>query len=45
MQNQKIGITGLQKQFDEFLLPDGASKLVYHVDAMGGPLFGINGEI
>ncbi|MGE8206154.1 peptidoglycan D,D-transpeptidase FtsI family protein [Heyndrickxia sp. NPDC080065] len=42
MQNQKIGITGLQKQFDEFLLPDGESKLVYHVDAIGGPLFGIN---
>lgn len=42
LQNQKIGITGLQKQFDEFLLPDGESKLVYHVDAMGGPLFGIN---
>ncbi|GIN87073.1 penicillin-binding protein 4B [Heyndrickxia sporothermodurans] len=42
MQNQKIGITGLQKQFDEFLLPEGESKLVYHVDATGGPLFGIN---
>ncbi|MED3649221.1 peptidoglycan D,D-transpeptidase FtsI family protein [Heyndrickxia sporothermodurans] len=42
MQNQKIGITGLQKQFDEFLLPEGESKLVFHVDAMGGPLFGIN---
>lgn len=42
MQNQKIGITGLQRQFDEFLLPEGESKLVFHVDAMGGPLFGIN---
>lgn len=37
-----IGLTGLEKSFDEFLLPDGDSKLVYHVDAKGGPLFGIN---
>ncbi|MBS4173630.1 penicillin-binding transpeptidase domain-containing protein [Bacillus sp. FJAT-49736] len=42
MQNVKIGITGLQKQFDEFLLPEGASKLVYHVDALGQPLFGVD---
>ncbi|TRZ37487.1 penicillin-binding protein 2 [Niallia circulans] len=37
-----MGLTGLEKSFDEFLLPDGESKLVYHVDATGGPLFGIN---
>ncbi|MDZ5470890.1 penicillin-binding transpeptidase domain-containing protein (plasmid) [Bacillus sp. 31A1R] len=37
-----VGLTGLEKSFDEFLLPDGKSKLVYHVDAIGGPLFGID---
>ncbi|WP_057764857.1 peptidoglycan D,D-transpeptidase FtsI family protein [Cytobacillus praedii] len=37
-----VGLTGMEKSFDEFLLPDGKSKLVYHVDATGGPLFGIN---
>lgn len=37
-----LGLTGLEKSFDEFLLPDGKSKLVYHVDGIGGPLFGIN---
>ncbi|MFO1443021.1 penicillin-binding protein 2 [Bacillus sp. Bva_UNVM-123] len=37
-----IGLTGMEKSFDEFLLPDGKSKLIYHVDAIGGPLFGIN---
>jgi cell division protein FtsI/penicillin-binding protein 2 len=40
--NTMVGITGMEKSFDEFLLPEGASKLVYHVDATGGPLFGIN---
>jgi cell division protein FtsI/penicillin-binding protein 2 len=37
-----IGLTGLEKSFDEFLLSDGNTKLVYHVDGNGGPLFGIN---
>lgn len=37
-----IGLTGMEKSFDEFLLPDGKAKLVYHVDAIGGPLFGID---
>ncbi|RSK27958.1 penicillin-binding protein 2 [Bacillus sp. HMF5848] len=37
-----IGITGLQAAFDEFLFPEGESKLLYHVDAKSGPLFGIN---
>ncbi len=40
--NTMVGLTGMEKSFDEFLLPEGASKLVYHVDATGGPLFGIN---
>jgi penicillin-binding protein 4B len=37
-----VGLTGMEKSFDEFLLPEGEAKLVYHVDASGGPLFGIN---
>lgn len=38
----KVGDKGLQEKLDEYLLSEGESKLVYHVDAMGGPLFGIN---
>jgi cell division protein FtsI/penicillin-binding protein 2 len=38
----QIGITGLEKAFDEFLLPDAATKLLYHVDGDGNPLFGVN---
>ncbi|WP_050615856.1 penicillin-binding transpeptidase domain-containing protein [Bacillus testis] len=38
----KVGDKGLQEQLDEFLLSDGESKLVYHVDGMGGPLFGVD---
>ncbi|PLS15592.1 penicillin-binding protein [Bacillus sp. M6-12] len=37
-----IGITGLQHTFDEFLLSEGDSKLVFHVDGTGGPLFGVD---
>ncbi len=37
-----IGLTGLEKSFDEFILPEGEAKLVFHVDASGGPLFGVN---
>lgn len=37
-----IGITGLQASFDPFLLSEGEEKLVYHVDAIGAPLFGID---
>ncbi|MEH7442266.1 penicillin-binding protein 2 [Bacillus sp. JJ1122] len=37
-----IGLSGLEKSFDEFLLAEGKSKLVYHVDGEGAPLFGIN---
>ncbi|MFC0270095.1 peptidoglycan D,D-transpeptidase FtsI family protein [Metabacillus herbersteinensis] len=38
----KIGVTGLEKAFDEFLLPDAETKLLYHVDGDGNPLFGVN---
>lgn len=37
-----LGVSGLEESFDEFLLPEGKSKLVYHVDGTGSPLFGIN---
>jgi penicillin-binding protein 4B len=37
-----IGVSGLEQSFDEFLLPEGKSKLVYHVDGDGAPLFGVN---
>lgn len=36
-----IGLTGLEKSFDEFLLTEGEEKLIYHVDGRGGPLFGL----
>lgn len=39
--NTAVGLTGLEKSFDEFLLADGPAKLVYYVDGIGGPLFGI----
>jgi cell division protein FtsI/penicillin-binding protein 2 len=38
----RIGDTGLQRTFDEFLLSEGESRLVFHVDANGGPLFGVD---
>ena len=38
----RIGDTGLQRTFDEFLLSEGESSLVFHVDANGGPLFGVD---
>ncbi|XJZ26310.1 peptidoglycan D,D-transpeptidase FtsI family protein [Bacillota bacterium Lsc_1132] len=37
-----IGVSGLEQSFDEFLLPEGKAKLVYHVDGNGAPLFGLN---
>ncbi|WP_297992401.1 penicillin-binding protein 2 [Anoxybacillus sp.] len=40
--NMKIGVSGLQSSFDEFLIPDGEAKLLYHVDARGEPLFGMD---
>ncbi|MEI5905745.1 penicillin-binding transpeptidase domain-containing protein [Bacillus spongiae] len=39
---QPIGQTGLQKMFDELLLSEGNEKLMYHVDAFGRPLFGLD---
>ncbi|MBS4217067.1 penicillin-binding protein 2 [Bacillus sp. FJAT-49711] len=38
----KIGVTGMQKNFDEFLIAENPSKLVFHVDGIGAPLFGID---
>lgn len=38
----KMGVSGLQKQFDEFLIAEAPSKLVFHVDALGNPLFGVD---
>lgn len=40
--NTKIGVTGMQKVFDELLLPEAEEKLLYHVDMRGGPLFGLD---
>lgn len=40
--NTLIGISGLEKSFDEFLIAEGESKLVYHVDGDGAPLFGVD---
>lgn len=37
-----IGVSGLEQAFDEVILPEGATKLLYHVDRFGGPLFGID---
>jgi cell division protein FtsI/penicillin-binding protein 2 len=37
-----LGISGLEKSFDEFLIAERKSKLVYHVDGDGAPLFGVN---
>ncbi|WP_019242687.1 MULTISPECIES: penicillin-binding transpeptidase domain-containing protein [Bacillus] len=37
-----VGDKGLQEQLDAYLLSEGESRLVYHVDGIGGPLFGIN---
>ncbi|MGD6967259.1 peptidoglycan D,D-transpeptidase FtsI family protein [Rossellomorea vietnamensis] len=39
---QKIGISGLERSFDEWLIAEQESKLIYHVDARGGPLFGVD---
>ncbi|MGN1400854.1 MAG: peptidoglycan D,D-transpeptidase FtsI family protein [Bacillus sp. (in: firmicutes)] len=38
----QVGDKGLQEQFDDFLLSIGETRLVYHVDGIGGPLFGID---
>lgn len=38
----EIGTTGLERTFDEFLLPEQDTKLLYHVDGKGNPLFGMD---
>jgi len=40
--NAKIGVLGLEQAFDEFLQPEEETKLMYHVDGIGRPLFGVN---
>ncbi|WP_409270751.1 peptidoglycan D,D-transpeptidase FtsI family protein [Neobacillus sp. SCS-31] len=37
-----IGVSGLEKSFDPFLIGEGDASLVYHVDGKGNPLFGAN---
>ncbi|WP_020060862.1 peptidoglycan D,D-transpeptidase FtsI family protein [Bacillus sp. 123MFChir2] len=41
-QKTPVGISGLQRSFDEFLLSDGEAKILYHVDGQGEPIFGRN---
>ncbi|MGO4887370.1 peptidoglycan D,D-transpeptidase FtsI family protein [Anaerobacillus sp. MEB173] len=36
----EIGVSGLERAFDPFLLSAGESKLSYHVDGKGNPLLG-----
>lgn len=38
----EIGTFGLESTFDEFLLPEQDTKLLYHVDGRGNPLFGMD---
>lgn len=40
--NKSVGLTGLEKSFDEFLQAEKETKFVYHVDGIGNPLFGID---
>ncbi|WP_316571919.1 penicillin-binding protein 2 [Neobacillus sp. YIM B06451] len=37
-----IGVSGLEKSFDPFLIGEGDASIVYHVDGKGNPLFGAN---
>ncbi|MDL4841460.1 peptidoglycan D,D-transpeptidase FtsI family protein [Aquibacillus rhizosphaerae] len=39
---QPIGISGLEKTFDPFLISENDQKLMYHVDAKGDPLLGLD---
>ncbi|MCT2537642.1 penicillin-binding protein 2 [Aquibacillus koreensis] len=39
---QPVGISGLEKAFDPFLLSKDEQKLMYHVDAKGDPLLGLD---
>lgn len=36
----KVGISGLQRAFDAFLVTSGEEKILYHVDRRGEPMFG-----
>ncbi|WP_257346190.1 peptidoglycan D,D-transpeptidase FtsI family protein [Pseudalkalibacillus decolorationis] len=38
----KIGVLGIQKAFDPFLVSEGGSELIYHVQQSGRPLFGLD---
>ncbi|WP_035434159.1 peptidoglycan D,D-transpeptidase FtsI family protein [Bacillus sp. UNC322MFChir4.1] len=35
-----IGISGLQQSFDEFLMTDGETKVLYQIDRQGEPILG-----
>lgn len=39
---EKIGVMGLENSFDPFLQSTEEEKLLYHVDAVGSPIFGLN---
>lgn len=39
--NTKVGINGLEEAFDPFLISKGPSEIVYHTEANGDPLFGL----
>jgi cell division protein FtsI/penicillin-binding protein 2 len=38
----ELGVMGVEEAFDPFLLSEGETKLVYHVDRQGTPLFGLD---
>ncbi|MDR7073599.1 peptidoglycan D,D-transpeptidase FtsI family protein [Fictibacillus barbaricus] len=38
----KTGKNGLQYTFDPFLISEGESQFIYHVDRQGNPLFGLD---
>jgi len=39
---ERIGVLGLENSFDPFLQSTEEEKLLYHVDAVGSPIFGLN---
>ncbi|WP_408007020.1 penicillin-binding transpeptidase domain-containing protein [Pseudalkalibacillus sp. A8] len=41
-QSTKVGVNGVQEAFDPFLISEGESKLIYHVEQSGKPLFGFD---
>lgn len=38
----QYGVSGLEKSFDPFLQSEEEEKLLYHVDAIGEPIYGLN---